>query len=78
LKIRNKVGIGTLIKDDQDQGRFVLVKMEWFLSMLDVIVGETMGFLLALKSDSSELGNIISDCRCIFNFHFTNSLVEFI
>jgi hypothetical protein len=49
LKIRNKVGIGTWIKDDQDQGRFVLVKMEWFLSMLDVVVGETMGFLLALK-----------------------------
>jgi hypothetical protein len=46
LKIRNKVGIGTLIKDDQDQGRFVLVKMEWFLSMLDVVVGETMGFSL--------------------------------
>jgi hypothetical protein len=46
LKIQNKVGIGTWIKDDQDQGRFVLVKMEWFLSMLDVVVGETMGFSL--------------------------------
>jgi hypothetical protein len=30
------------------------------------------------KEDASEFGDVINDCKCIYNSHFTNPRVEFI
>lgn len=46
-KVRNKVGIGTCTRDHQ--GHFILARMEWFSTALDVDLCETIEFFLALK-----------------------------
>jgi ribonuclease HI len=43
----NKVGIGMCIRDDQ--GRFVLAKMEWLTPIHDVDLGEALGLLHAIN-----------------------------
>jgi len=45
--VLNKVDIGICIKDDQ--WHFVLTKIEWFLSIFEMDVGETIWLLNALN-----------------------------
>ena len=53
----NRVGIGVCIRDDQRA--FVLGRIEWFLTMLDVDIDEALGLLKVMEwvNDEQLLGH---------------------
>jgi len=79
-ELSNRVGIGVCIRDEN--GTFVLAKIEWFSPICEVHVAETLGLLSTLEwvhvLNLRHVDFEMDAKRVIDNFHSqTNDVTEF-